>query len=279
MKRIYYENNFDGKCPINIYTDKHIMESEHTHDFLELLYVVDGEVIHRVDNDFFKLKRGSVLFIDVGQTHSFFAQEKVVFFNIIFKEEIFNTFRDDSINCFEYVKTHTSETTGEKIKPCIQFSSKDCDFIENILSFMEKEYIYKKGNYSEAVSSIFKILCVLVIRKLAEQQVNPVVLNIKEFIDLRSFDNISIKEIADAYGYNPSYLSDKFKRENNQTLTSYIQENRAKAAMILLKRTRWRIERIAQLIGYTDVKQIYKLLKKTYGVTPREIRKNEKKNH
>ena len=102
-------------------------------------------------------------------------------------------------------------------------------------------------------------------------------MNIKEFINLRSLDNININDIADFFGYNYSYLSRKFKKENNQTITSYIQENRAKSAVILLEGTDYSIENISNLIGYNDVKQIYKLLKKTYGLTPKQIRDNSLK--
>ena len=36
---------------IRIWYDTHNAESEHKHEFLEIVLVIEGSVIHRVDND------------------------------------------------------------------------------------------------------------------------------------------------------------------------------------------------------------------------------------
>ena len=75
MKK-YIENSwFEREELINVYYDAHNVESEHTHEFVELVYVIKGTVIHRINNEFYKLERGGMIFIDIGQTHSFFLWE------------------------------------------------------------------------------------------------------------------------------------------------------------------------------------------------------------
>ncbi|MDD6484551.1 MAG: AraC family transcriptional regulator [Clostridiales bacterium] len=274
MKNYSDETQFEGTNLLSIQYDTHNVEPEHTHDFVELIYVIKGTVIHRVDDEFYKLERGGVVFINIGQTHSFFSHGKVEFVNIALKSDFFKRKRDGTVDFFEYMKTQNPCADAGLFKQCVQFNEKEGTQFEMIISLINDEYINKKENYDGVISSLFKTLTLLLIRKMFEQQLNPVTLSIKEFIDLRSFDNINIKNIADFFGYNPSYLSRKFKEDNNQTIISYIKENRANAAVILLESTDYSIEVIANIIGYSDVKQIYKLLKSIYGFTPKEIREN-----
>ena len=69
--------------------DAHNVESEHTHEFVELVYVIKGTVIHRINNEFYKLERGGMIFIDIGQTHSFFSMGTVEFVNIFVRADFF----------------------------------------------------------------------------------------------------------------------------------------------------------------------------------------------
>lgn len=274
MKHYNDEENFDGESLIRIQYDTHNVEPEHTHDFVELVYVVKGEVVHRVDEEFHKLSRGGVVFVNIGQTHSFFSYDRVESVNITLKSDFFKGKSDGAVDFFEYMKAQDIRADAEKFKQCIRFNGDECTQVEAILSLMNNEYQDKRENYYAILSSMFKTLTLLIIRKMLQQQLNPEAISIKEYIDLRGFDNVNINTIADFFGYNPAYLSRKFRKENNQTITSYIKENRAKAAMILLESTDYSVESIARIIGYSDVKQVYKLVKNFFGYTPKEIRKN-----
>jgi len=277
MKKFKEEQVIDSKSLVRIQYDTHNREQEHTHDFVELIYVINGDVVHRVDDEFYKLERGGMVFINIGQTHSYFSHGNIEFVNIIIKSGFFERKRGEIVDFFDYIKVQGLNVEHKNIKQFVMFDKEECAQVENIISFMNYEYVNRKDNYNVIISNLFKTLTLVLIRKMSEQQLESTKMNIKEFINLRSLDNININEIADFFGYNYSYLSRKFKKENNQTITSYIQENRAKSAVILLEGTDYSIEVISNLIGYNDVKQIYKLLKKTYGLTPKQIRENSKK--
>lgn len=271
MQHYKNEEHFEGKDLLKIQYDTHNADREHTHDFVELVYVTKGEVIHRVDNEFYKIRRGGLVFINIGQVHSFFSHGNVEFVNITLKSDFFQERGIDDF--FEYIKAQDLRVDAEKFKQCVQFNDEECVPFETIISLMYDEYTNKKENYNEVILSMLKTAVLILIRKMLEQQLSPASISLKEFIDMRCFDNININTIAEFFGYNPAYLSRKFKEENNQTITSYIKENRAKAAIIMLESTDFKIESIANIVGYSDVKQIYKLVKKIYGCTPNEIRK------
>ena len=43
----------------------------HTHDFIEIIYIASGEGVERIDGVMHEVKRGDLLFVNFGETHSF----------------------------------------------------------------------------------------------------------------------------------------------------------------------------------------------------------------
>ena len=61
---------------------------EHTHEFTEIIYVLDGEVEERINDTEYRMTRGDLLFINYGSTHSFSPIGSVTFLNISFSPEV-----------------------------------------------------------------------------------------------------------------------------------------------------------------------------------------------
>ena len=65
-------NDFFGSGE-SIFVEKQLHNShlhEHTHDFIEIVYVCSGNGVHCVDGKQYFVKEGSLIFINYGQTHS-----------------------------------------------------------------------------------------------------------------------------------------------------------------------------------------------------------------
>ena len=48
-----------------------MVETIHRHDFIEIIYILSGESEQVIDGVSYSVKRGDVLFINYGSTHSF----------------------------------------------------------------------------------------------------------------------------------------------------------------------------------------------------------------
>ncbi|NQY73918.1 MAG: helix-turn-helix domain-containing protein [Candidatus Margulisbacteria bacterium] len=81
-------------CRINIHSDK--VFPLHSHDYVEIFWIEEGEGIHHVNGEQILIKRGDLVFMRPEDHHSFrvTTPEPMVLVNISFPELDFTTFRD-----------------------------------------------------------------------------------------------------------------------------------------------------------------------------------------
>ena len=60
----------------------------HTHEFVEIKYILEGEAVEYVGEQSYEVRRGDLLFIPYGVTHSFTGKKKFSYYNICFAPEV-----------------------------------------------------------------------------------------------------------------------------------------------------------------------------------------------
>ncbi len=91
--------------------------------------------------------------------------------------------------------------------------------------------------------------------------------NIKELSDLTRY------KIADHFGINKNYLSEKFKEDTQMTVLEFINLERMKRAECLLKkRCDIPVKRISVLVGIAKVSQFRAKFQSVYGLKPGRYR-------
>ncbi|GGA03998.1 hypothetical protein GCM10008018_57420 [Paenibacillus marchantiophytorum] len=96
---------------------------------------------------------------------------------------------------------------------------------------------------------------------------------VKTYIKENLTAEITREDIAAFVHLNPAYLSRFFKKETGETLTDFITFERMKMARDLLTGTDATISQIAVSLGYTHFSHFSKMFKRTYQMTPHELRK------
>ncbi|MBP3337211.1 MAG: AraC family transcriptional regulator [Clostridia bacterium] len=125
--------------------------------------------------------------------------------------------------------------------------------------------------------SIFKEICEQSLNESVEKN-NRLIENIKNFIESYYDDaNLSGAMIADHFKINQSYLSTIFKRNTAQGLLEYIAKIRVTKAIKLLEESSDTIEKIAEKVGYFNVRTFSRTFKKYVGETPGKYRENLQK--
>lgn len=89
--------------------------------------------------------------------------------------------------------------------------------------------------------------------------------------------NLSTKMLADNLGLSVNYLRSLYKAETNRSITDTISEKRLELVCRELLATDSPIEPIIQNYGFSSVNTFYSVFKKTYGITPAQYRKANKK--
>ncbi|RKL68354.1 hypothetical protein CR203_07690 [Salipaludibacillus neizhouensis] len=95
---------------------------------------------------------------------------------------------------------------------------------------------------------------------------------IEEYVRNNYQKNIKLQEIAERFFLSREYISRKFKREYQETITDYVTRIRIEKAKELLENPYLKIYDVAEAVGYQNDKYFIKVFKKIEGQTPSEFR-------
>jgi two-component system, response regulator YesN len=94
----------------------------------------------------------------------------------------------------------------------------------------------------------------------------------KAYIDSRLTEEVTLEEVADMLGLNPSYFSQLFKQTTGETFVHYRIRMRMEKAKLLLAMPHYRITDVSYEVGYADHPHFTKTFKKVTGLSPSEYR-------
>ncbi len=97
-----------------------------------------------------------------------------------------------------------------------------------------------------------------------------------KFIEENYDRSISLRDVAMAMGYCPSYLTDLVRRCSGQTVNYWIIKRRIALACSLLKETNNSVNQIAASIGYQNEGHFFRQFRQHCGMTPLAWRKSQK---
>jgi two-component system response regulator YesN len=99
-----------------------------------------------------------------------------------------------------------------------------------------------------------------------------VIHQIKEYIHKNINQSISTIDIAKETNFNPAYISNFFKKKTGKNLTDYITEVKMEKAKELLASSNYKVNQIAEMVGYSDQRYFCLVFKKYSGMTPTQFR-------
>lgn len=123
---------------------------------------------------------------------------------------------------------------------------------------------------------IGKIVTFLKEKSLYQKEIGLIEL-VKLYIDKNYEKNIRIKELAEQFHVNYTYLSSQFAKETGEGLSAYLTRVRIESAKHLLEESELAINDISSAVGYEDMQYFYRVFKKKTGHTPSEYKEYIKK--
>lgn len=145
-------------------------------------------------------------------------------------------------------------------------------FTHNIVSI---EYIASKGSI-EHLEHWFTSVILEIMNYIKEQRstnMAPVIDELKAYMEVNYFENITLSGVSKKYHMNKSYLSSLFKKKAGMTFGDYLLKVRMDKAKELVGNKRYKIYEVAKMVGYEDARYFARKFKNYVGVTPDEYRK------
>ncbi|WP_226670679.1 AraC family transcriptional regulator [Metabacillus litoralis] len=265
---------------------KYIPILEHKHEYIEIVYVLQGSFIQEIKGRQIQMNEGDLCILDRNVVHSSLPLgESDVVINIILTPEFFDGIfmyllsDDNNISNFVINSLYSKSKSQNFLKHHVKEGTMIQKTLENLLL----EYYSTELRSSTAINGYFLILFTELSRETTDrtkEHINDEQHKVKEkilkFIRDR-YKDINLNEMADYFHFHPSYLSSLIKKEFGKNLKDLLLEVRMTEASKLLKNTDMTIENIVHEVGYTNYSHFYKVFKKTYGVTPNQYKKGELK--
>lgn len=107
----------------------------------------------------------------------------------------------------------------------------------------------------------------------AERDNNSPIRIVMDFVDKNYRNSFSLKDISKLVFMNPTYFSIYFKEKAGRNFSDYITDVRINHAKMLLGHSRFKVNEIAEQVGYSDSTYFCNLFKKMTEMTPLEYRK------
>lgn len=96
--------------------------------------------------------------------------------------------------------------------------------------------------------------------------------HIAAYLEEHLQEHVTVKQLAERFHLNASYLSVLFKKETGRTISDFVQDARMNRAKSLLQDPGVKVYEVADRVGFQTTAYFSYLFKKRTGVTPQEYR-------
>ncbi len=251
---------------------------EHTHDYVEMVYMCNGSTTHIVNGKTILLEQGDLLFLGQSATHEVCkAGESDVAVNFIVLPAFFSTslaaigeeetpLRRFLVDCLcgkvsgpGYLHFDVS-----RVKP-VQ------NLIENLIWTLIQDTPQKRKVSQMTMALLFVQLMGHTESLLTEGQNDAAIFHVLRYIETHYADG-SFSELTEVLHYDASWLSREIKKKTGKTYTQLIQEKRLAQAAFLLKNTKRNVSDIAQAVGYENISYFHRMFAAFFGRSPKQYR-------
>lgn len=255
----------------------------HTHDYIELAYVVKGSFRQKILGRDITFEQGEFCLIDKNCAHVdyLFPETSIVLFigisNVAFEELLSETTTPERASTF----LKDALVKQKNLQQYLHFKRKaeTPDDVEDILLQLSYELFEHQAGYRQ----ISMGLLMRIFQRLwndydfflnSEQKKERNALLFQDITDYirENYNTITIQELCRKYHFQEDYFNRLIKKKLGMTYSAYVQKIRLETAERLLRTTSLSIDEIAETVGYHNKSFFYNKFKNKYGIKPGQYR-------
>ena len=250
---------------------------EHTHDYVEMVYMCAGETRHTINGNTITLHQGELLMLGQNARQSIEqAGERDIAVNIIVRPALFSGtlpfLGEEETPLRRFV---ISCLTGENETGYLLFHVADIlpvqNLIENLLFTLTEDTPNKRGILQMTMGLLFAQLMNHTDALQFETQEQNTVVSVLRYIE-ENYRNGSLTEIAERLHYELPSLSRLIRQKTGKNYTELLQEKRLSQAAWLLQNTDRKVDEIANAVGYENLSYFHRLFAAHFGLSPKKYR-------
>ncbi len=255
---------------------------EHSHNYIEIMYVCSGSITHVIDGEEIVMAGGDILFMNKYVRHSIKKTgADDIGINFIILPEFFDIplvmLKADKSNPLADFLLSTLRIEDKKPRYLHFKTAGDCaveNLMENIISSLIKGEDRENINQF-TMGLIFLHLFEAINTALPQSDGDAVVSAAIEYINKR-YKDANLTELATSMHRSVSNMSKIIKNTSGCTFSRLLQKKRMEQAAVFLADTSMSVAEIINAVGYENSSYFYKSFRSEYGMSPRDFRMRRK---
>lgn len=254
----------------------------HTHNYVEFIYMCQGETVHIIDGQRITLKQGDLLFMNQHARQEILpAGENDIAINFMILPQFFDTafamlenevnpLKDFLISCLT-----KKDIEGNFLYFNVSGIPQIQNIMENLIWNMLTETDRNEYRMINQVTMGLLFINLLehadTLKTSRHSYEQEIVFRLLQYID-SEYQTATLSAFSKKVKEDEYVLSRMLKKNTGQTFKELLQTKRLSKACDLLKNTDISIADISVLVGYDNTSFFHRLFRRVYNMSPRDYR-------
>lgn len=258
----------------------------HTHDYIELAYVVEGEFRQRILGNDIVFRQGELCLVDKNCLHQDYLLENsatVLFLGIA--NDMFAEIMDENVATEKIISFLQSALLKQKdVQQYVHFKpgNPEDKRLENCIHMLLSElYDGNAGSVYLRKGLLLRIFWILStgyefsLSREQQKTMNWIIFEeVSRYIQ-EHFTDITIQDLTRTFHFQEDYFNRLIKNKTGLTYSAYVQKLRLEKAERLLTHSDKTVDEIIEIAGYHNKGYFYKIFREKYHMTPSQYRKTK----
>lgn len=256
----------------------------HTHEYIELAYVVQGEFQQKILGKDITFRQGELCLIDKNCTHQDYLYNRnciVLFLGL--SNALFAEIMDENVTTEKIINfLQTSLMQQKNLRQYLHFKP-NSHAVDSKMEATLTQLITELPLCDAGAPFICKGLMIRIFRLLSTGYDFSLSRDMRHamswiiFEEITNYirqnlDTISIRDLMNTFHFQEDYFNRLIKSKTGMTYCAYVQNARLEKARQLLFSTHMHIDEIAAAVGYQNKGYFYKIFQKNFAMTPMQMR-------
>ncbi|MBP1988759.1 helix-turn-helix domain-containing protein [Paenibacillus eucommiae] len=276
--------------------DRFTQMNMHSHEFVELVVVLEGSATHVFDSKQYGVMRyrispGDIFIVNPDEHHNYYLEyeETVEVVNLLFYPEIIDyallcSSEQSELMDFFYIQPFLKEKA--RLTSILKLDVGATEVVRNLVQKIENEFLAKHAGYQILIKLMFNELILRLSRYYAERPklvegpsspkdsqpyIKDSFRRVIGYIERHYNTDITLGKLVSIASCGERQLSRVFKETTGLSIINYIHKIRIeKAKLLLLHNAGIQISSVSAEVGFSDVSYFNKIFKRLVGISPRE---------
>ncbi len=251
---------------------------EHSHDYVEIIYMYQGTKINIINNESVVLNKGDNLFMTQNcKQENLPSSEQDIAVNFIvlphFFEKALKMLDSEESLLHSFIIQCLRGDNGKS--SYLHFRVSDVLPVQNLIENLIWNLLDDRQEQRNINETTMGLILLQLLSHIDDLDYNgddsSLIFHVLKYIEAH-FANGSLTELSQMLFYDFNALSKQIKKLTGKTYTELVQEKRMSHACFLLESTNLGISEISQLIGYENISYFHRVFRKFHSMSPKKYR-------